>query len=297
MISESDIDALLASTNSLFQNIYSFDCTGHSMPGKTHRGAAIAHQDVLERRADFSRELRNTMSAWVYSKKKYQQILSQELIERNQDLQNAVSHINALVAEKFRKGFPQGQFGELLLFNLIQHYFRAVPLLRKMPLTTNPAVERHGADAIHFRPSNTQNIVFIGEAKSYSSSYKFKTALDDAITSILKTFNGISTELGLYVYDDFIDETLQAVARQIKTNTLPNVVYELVCLVSFTETDKKKNGATQNEIEDSIQKVVNEHLTKHQTSYGSLDQVTLGKIHFVILPFWDFDKLLEEFNL
>lgn len=64
------------------------------------------------------------------------------------------------MALKFRKGCPQGQYGELLLFNFIQHFFKAAPLLRKMPITTNPGLERHGADAIHYLDNGDEQIFF-----------------------------------------------------------------------------------------------------------------------------------------
>lgn len=266
------------------------------MPGISHRGAAVAHQDTLERKDDFLRELKNTMCSWVYSKKKYNEIFQIELHERGLDIQNASSHLQSLVREKFRKGYPQGQFGELLLFNLLQHFFKAAPLLRKMPITTNQAIERHGADAIHFRPSNGKNVIFLGEAKTYSSRYKFKAALDDAIESILNSLENFSNELNLYVYDDFIEENLQEIASQIKRNKLANVVFELVCVISYQESDKNKDGKSQVEIEKSIEDSVRSHLIKHQDGYKHLDQTKLGKVHFVFCPFWDFDKLLNGFD-
>ena len=296
MISEADIDSLLVCTDPLLHNVYTFDCSGHAMPGKSHRVAAIAHQDVFERRVDFLRELRNTVSSWVYSKKKYTQLYNDELAARGYDVQNVASHIQSLISEKFRKGYPQGQFGELLLFNLLQHFFKAAPMLRKMPITTNPSVERHGADAIHFRPSGGKNIVFIGEAKTYSSKYKFKNALDDAVESILKAAIGFASELNLYVYDDFIDEDLREVAAKIKRNTLEDVVFELVCIVSYSENDKSKTGKTQREIEECIEKCVVGQLNKHAAAYSHHDPIAFGKIHFVICPFWDFGKLLEGFD-
>lgn len=296
MVTEAEIDALLASTDSLLLNVFTFQCTGHSMPGTSHRGAAVAYQDILERKDDFLRELKNTMCSWVYSKKRYNDLFQAELKERGWDVQNAGAHLQTLARQKFRTGYPQGQFGELLLFNLLQHYFRAVPLLRKMRITTNPGLERHGTDAIHFRPANGQNFVYLGEAKTYSSKYKFKSALDDAVESMLNSFAKFSTELNLYVYDDFIEDELQEIAGKIKRNTLPNVVYELVCIISYEENEKKKAGKGQAEIEASIRNAVDSHILKHQGDFAHLDQVSLSRIHFIFFPFWELDKLLSEFD-
>lgn len=295
VLSETQVDALLANTAELFLNIYSFACSGHSLPGKSHRGAAIAHQDIRERREDFIRELRNTMCSWVFSKAKYEAIFRRTLELRNQDMQNATSHIQALVSEKFRKGFPQGQFGELLLFNFIQNVFKAPPMLRKMSITTNAAIERHGADAIHYRPIAGRNLVFLGEAKSYSSKYKFGEALSASVESALNTLENLSSELNLYVYEDFVDEPLRDIARQIRENALPNVVFELVCIVSYAETSDKA-GANQAEIESKIEAILNERLKTHSALLSGKDPLVLQRIHFICLPFWNFDALLMEFD-
>lgn len=56
MLAEVTSDAPLAATESLFDYMYSFDC--HTpMAGSSHRDAATAHQDILERKSDFLREL------------------------------------------------------------------------------------------------------------------------------------------------------------------------------------------------------------------------------------------------
>lgn len=297
MVTETEIDKLLATTASLLDNVYTFNCSGHKMPGKSHRGAAVAHQDTLERRNDFLKELKNTMCSWVFSKQKYNELFRIEFEERGQDIQNASSHIQSLVAEKFRKGHPQGQFGELLLFNLLQHFFKAAPILRKMSITTNPAIERHGSDAIHFRPINGKNVVFLGEAKTYASRYRFKVALDDSVESILKAYANFSNELNLYVYDDFIENDFFEIARQIKINKLPNVVYELVCIISYQENDKKKNGESQQEIEKAIEKAVNSNLLNYQNDYSHIDPNAISKIHFILFPFWELESLLNGFDL
>jgi hypothetical protein len=289
------IDKLLATTEQLFNNVYAFECTHHSLPGKSHRGVSITHQDLNERRRDFLDELKNTMSSWVYSKAQFNKILNQAMKERG-DQQNAVSFMQQLVKQKFRKGYPQGQFGELLLFNLIQHYFRATPLLRKMPIQTNPAIERHGADAIHYRPENGIHTIYLGEAKSYSSKYKFAQALRESVDSVLKSHQNFQTELGNFVYEDFIDEELKETARQIKNNTLAPMQIQLVCIVSYDETSIK-TGNTEAEIKASIVKVVTDRILAFDTAFFTgLCNVTLGRLHLFVMPVWDFKGLLDDFE-
>lgn len=296
MITEKELEDLLASTDALFSNIHCFSCKPIKRPGKSHTGAAVTYQDIKDRSEDFARELRNSMCSWVYSKKKYREIFDTELKSRNLDVQNAASHIQSLVAEKFRAGFPNGQFGELLLFNFIQHIFKAPPLLRKMPLTTNPAIERHGADAIHYRPLRPNgHLVLLGEAKTYTSKYKFNVALADAIESVLASFNNFQNELGLYVLDDFVDESLRDAANGIKNNKLAGVKYELVCVVSYSETESN-DGPDEAAIKQAIQDIVDSRMSSFPTDSLSGSVNVLSRIHYIVMPFWDLDKILEKFG-
>ena len=92
------------------------------------------------------------------------------------------------VKSKFRMVKPQGQFGELLLLNFLQHIFRAAPLLRKMSITTNPGLERFGADAIHYRPMGKEHVFYIDESKCYETKYRFNEAFKKSLESILKSY-------------------------------------------------------------------------------------------------------------
>jgi hypothetical protein len=146
---------------------------------------------MQEYRDEFCREIVNTIPEWVYSQKKAAAVLD-TLISEGRSQQNAQTALTTLTFEKFRnsrkeKLLIQGQFGELLLFNFMQSFFKCVPLLRKMPITTSVEMERFGADAIHYKYSGDKNLFYLGEAKTYSSKYQFNTAIADAIGSIIKT--------------------------------------------------------------------------------------------------------------
>jgi len=296
MLTTQQIDKLLTNSDDLFANIYSFSFSPNALPGKSHIGISISHQDQLELRDSFVRELKNTMCNWVYSKSRYNDLFNREFEKRNKDAANASSQIQQLARDKFRKGHPQGQFGELLLFNLLQHQFSAPPLLRKMPLTTNPAIERHGSDAIHYRPSNNVHQLYLGEAKSYKSNYSFKKAIDDAISSILTAYENFHTELGLYTYDNFIEEPLREIAEGIKENKLAPITFDLVCIVSYNET-KKKDGYSQAEIEQKIKDCLSKRLDKYTLpSIDSKKSTYLNKLHFIIMPIWDFETILDGFQ-
>lgn len=206
-------DHLLTNTESLINQIFWFQQTITKPKAASHRGVAIKYVDVKEMRQGFIRELKSTAMSWVYSKKKYAQLLHDELPKRGGDVMNVQGYLHEVADQKFRKGCPQGQFGELLLFNFIQHFFKAPPLLRKMPITTNPGVERHGADAIHYHETQDAKTFILGESKCYLSRYQFNAALKQVLFR-----HGIEGEsrlknVGLYIDQQLLKNTLKVLSE------------------------------------------------------------------------------------
>lgn len=293
---EEKIKSLLTNVDSLINHTchFTFDLT--KPEGKTHKGVCVNYTDLQERRSDFLRELKNTVCSWVYGKDKYNNLFRKELEKRGYDYQNASSHIDSLARDKFRKGIPQGQFGELLLFNFLQYFFKAPALLRKMPLTTSRGHERFGADAIHYRKSDTENIIFIGESKAYKSNYKFKQAFTESLSSIIGTYNSLQEELLLYTYDDFIDPQLQDVAEKLKDGELENVRYELVCLISYHEL-KSPLAECEKEIKKNLENIILEKFSSLDSDVTKdISRPLIQRIHYIVFPFWDFDGMLEGFD-
>ena len=192
-ITQDNIKQALSSTKGLFNHIFWFKQDFGLLPKKEHIGSAINYNDIKERRDDFLQELTYTITSWVYNNQKQSKIFQERLDET--DLANATAFLTDLARSKFRADRPQGQFGELLLFNFIQYFFDAAPLLRKQPITTSARLERFGADAIHFKKEDSNNVFVLGEAKCYKSKYKFNSALEDALQSITNTYANFEKEL------------------------------------------------------------------------------------------------------
>lgn len=288
------MDHLLTHTDAFLNHVYWFKQDLKLQPSKDHIGSAINWTDISDRKSDFLRELVNTVSAWVYNKTKAKSIVDQRYLETS-DFANAATFLTTQAFSKFRKGHPQGQFGELLLFNFIQHFFRAVPLLRKQSITTSTGHERFGADAIHYSNANGHTF-YLGESKCYESKYQFKSAFETSLSSIVTTINSLNSELDLYVYDDFIEPELETIAKQYKANTLTNVSFELVCIVAYHETNKI-TGANENEIKASIKSIIEERCSNIEANlYSAVEKRLLDRINYIIFPIWGLDILLDEFQ-
>lgn len=190
----------------------------------------------------------------------------------------------------------QGQLGELLLFHFIQRLQGAVPLLRKMKITTSPEHERFGADAIHFKYEKEKPIIILGEAKTYTSNYKFNQAFEDAITSILKTYDNHRKEINLYVHEDFLEPEMNKIAEQYINNKLENVEVHLVCIVVYNETSDIKG----NNREEIIQKITNVIENKYANfDKKKIDTETnsiLKRITYIVFPIWKLDELAKTFQ-
>ena len=250
MITEKEIENRIINNDALFNNIFVVQQKFDIVPEDTeHIGTSIAYQDLTELRDEFICELYDTIVDWVYSSDKYAEIKN-AAISKGKTEQAANSEVQRKAHQKFRgdrdsdKLLVQGQLGELLLFHYIQRFQRAIPLLRKQKITTSKGHERFGADAIHFKMENNKPIIILGEAKTYTSKYKFKDAFIDAIDSILETYYSHRKELYSYLHEDFLDDKMNDIAEKYLINTLDNVEVHLVSIVVYNET-KKLNITSQ----------------------------------------------------
>lgn len=294
-ISEDDVKKILTCTKKLVSNMFWLKQDLSIEPDKEHYISAIDYVDIMERREFFLQELVSTVTSWVYSKNKVKSLIDERLKEVDGDLGNAATFITTLSFSKFRPGHPQGQMGELLLFNLLQAYFDSAPLLRKQSITTSKGHERFGADAIHYRKEGNNHVMVVGESKCYKNKYQFKAAFKTSLESIESTFNRLDSELNLYIHDDFIDDNLKDVVNDYKCNNLQNVKYELVCLIAYNENNKI-NASDEAAIKESILNIIKERCSSlERTTFDFIDKSVLSRINYIIFPIWDLDALLDEF--
>ena len=256
---------------------------------------------MQELRDNFVNDLFDTITDWVYSSEKYSELLKAE-IKQGKSSAAASSAVQRKARDKFRKKdnsdklLIQGQLGELMLFHFIQRYMKAIPLLRKMKITTSNRIERFGADAIHYKKENNDNIIILGEAKTYTSKYKFDDAFSESISSILSSYDNFRTELGLYTHEDFLDEELDLVAEQFLNNTLENTRIELVCIVTYHET-KKLRITNQNDIHKQIEDILKSRFKSYDNRLIDIEgKPILNRITYIVFPIWDLDKLAKKFQ-
>lgn len=299
-MTKEDIKTRLINNDALFKNIYVVEQQFDIVPeDRKHYGAAVSYQDIMELRSDFLEQLIDTVVDWVYSSEKYAD-LKAKFIESGKSEGAAASQVVRKAKEKFRRGddklLIQGQLGELLLFHFIQRFKGAVPLLRKMSITTSAEHERYGADAIHYKIENGKNVIVLGEAKAYTSEYQFSSAFKKAIDSILDTYKKFRSELGLYLHEDFLDKDMDIIAEGILENTLPNVEVELVSLILYSEM-KTISGTNEGEIKEQIKNIIqNRYKAFDNEKIPIKDNPILRRITYIVFPIWKFEELATEFQ-
>lgn len=295
-----DPKAMFNCTKMLMQHVYYVQQSFNLLPDKHHYGTCINYIDLQESRDEFCEELINTVPDWVYAQKSAGSVLDRLLQDGRSNL-NAQAALLQHCMSKFRDRdgralFIQGQFGELLLFNFLQSLFKAVPLLRKMPLTTSSNMERFGADAIHYKRENGKNLIFLGEAKTYTSKYKFKHALQEALDSIINTYKKHRKELRLYVYDNFIEEQLQDIGRQYINGTLPDTEVHLVLIITYNETKSVMKQSEQQIKKDVIAIIEERGKELEREIFDIIPPELHPRFNYIILPVWKLNELIESFQ-
>ena len=300
-MTKDDIAKRLIKNDSLFSKIHVIQQQFDILPSeKEHIGACIKYQDLAEMRAEFIHELVDSVLDWVYSTEKYKKMIS-AIVTTGKSEAGANSELLRKAHQKFRTGddsqlLIQGQLGELLLFHFIQRCFRAVPILRKMTVLTSSDHERFGADAIHYKVDSEKNIIILGEAKTYVSSYQFNTAFARALDSILDTYKKHKDEINLYVHEDFLDDEMNKVAESYLNGTLDKTEVHLVSIIIYNETQKLKI-TNQEDILAQIEQIIAKRFSGFDKSKIDLEQnPILKRITYIAFPIWDLEQLAKEFK-
>jgi len=300
-MTKEDILKRLIDNDSLFNKIHVIQQRFDILPtDKEHFGACIKYQDLSEMRDEFINELVDSVLDWVYSTEKYTKMIK-TLVATGKSEAAANSELLRKAHQKFRKGdntklLIQGQLGELLLFHFIQRYFKAMPILRKMPILTSPEHERFGADAIHYKIDMDKNIIILGEAKTYTSDYKFNTAFEKSLDSILDTYKKHKNEINLYVHEDFLDAEMDKVAESYLNGTMKNVEVHLVSIITYNET-KKLNITNQADILAQIERVIRDRYYSFDNDKIDIPHnPILNRITYIAFPVWDLEQLAQVFQ-
>ncbi|WP_080831874.1 HamA C-terminal domain-containing protein [Cohnella massiliensis] len=291
-----DLDSLLSNTEAFLNTMYYVKTDQFALvPRKEHIATCINYSDLIEMRDEFVNELVSTIIQYVYSTEKQNKLL-QQFTAQGRDISAAYMKIRKLAQSKFRQTDLKGQFSELLLYNLLQYHFKAVPILRKMPITTNPNLERNGADALHIALENGKYVIYLGEAKTYDrKSYGLNQALRDSLSSIVEHYNAHRKELNLYIYEDFLPKELESIAEAYLQGSL-NLEVRLICMVTYDNKNSLTGSNREELIESTIQSIQKDIKSINIQSYDALPKYLYPRISYIIFPVNKLNDLLTDFK-
>lgn len=170
------------------------------------------------------------------------------------------------------KYLTRGEFGELILFHLLNEYYNADSLISKIYFKDSAGLPAHGFDAVHINSSS--NTLWIGESKLYEKSTSAIDALMNDLedhfnfdffktefTTILHRVNDLDIEL-----DDFTKRLINPETKIL--DKLANI--NIALFAGFTSDNFSKDYITEEEFNKRIieeieilQKRAQNKITKH----------------------------------
>lgn len=226
-------------------------------------------------------------------------------IQRRGNPKNMLDHarLNREARKLLRKIGTSGESGEILLYFLIESVLKAPQLVAKMDLKTNPKMEVHGSDGIHFAWNDEDGLldIFFGEAKLEKN---LSTAFKDALESISGFHKERLDEHELSLvtgHFKWADEKLRAkVLKYIdRQSPVPDCRYNQACLIGWSWPRYKKLYTKDRlkfleEFEDIYKKRANGIAKLVQEKF---DDFELKHLRFEVffLPFESVQAFRDEF--
>jgi len=207
---------------------------------------------------------------------------------------------------RFVKNSKTGEFGEMILFFILEVYENAMQIVNKMSIKTSGNVHYHGADSIHFGLDGKVQVLYLGESKT--SEKDFTTALVDAIDSITNFYTEEKDKFEVDLISGNLSRDMPNEIREaIKRYLDPEQPEKLTCcqthavFLGFEESyllsmEKQYCG------EELIKKVTEKYKEKIIKYIRLIEQkVSASKISdkrfcFFILPFKDLEKSRGQFS-
>jgi hypothetical protein len=306
-----DIDKLLVKTQALMEKVYEVRESFGLQPQIDHVGACINYTDLNPMTREFLSETLNLIVDFVYNVTTQDTMLSEfvktrsksaaqtNLFQKARKKFRAYADLGSMPQDSEARDLARGQFCELLLFAFLQHYYHAVPVLRKMPLVTNLNIERHGADAIHMATEDDKYVLYIGEAKSVDkqSGNNFRTSLTNAIKDGYLHYNKHRQEIDQYVYEEFVPAELETVIQDYIEGRLNDIEIRIVCLAAYQTQNCNPQKTDRQSILDEIIGTIQDSITDRwkTTLHGGIPSNIVPRFRYIMFPLEELESTISHF--
>jgi Cap4 SAVED domain len=269
-----------------------------------HRAVCITHLTLCEQTEKFANSLVRAIKPFVYSPEKLKELAESLLLEEKLPSEEIDQFITQHCSGLFRDSSVDGQLGELILYVILEQFFESIPIIRKMPITTNTELERNGADAIHLKIRNGTYELIIGEAKTYSkltnqdsnpSNQPSYRGFAESISSAIDSFKNLWNETEIYLNNNFVPDDLKNVVKAIKRKELNHSV--LICCICVYEHDSPEGNEDRENVE-IMHREAEEAIKKFCKSihYTRIPENLKPKFCLISFPVSDMNKLKEQFK-
>lgn len=190
-----------------------------------------------------------------------------------------------------------GELGELILFTLLDTYFKAPKLLSKVSLKSNSKIPVFGADAVHGQFVDGSFRLYLGESKLYT---KFKSAVPKAVDSIKNAMEKYDEEFDLLdSYMDFpgiskdVEEKLLELLDPFSEDDIRAKIYS-PCFIGFAEPEMISSTNSEADFiekyTDLSKQYVNEFFEKLEAK-----GVNINESSILLLPYSCVDSMVKDF--
>jgi hypothetical protein len=270
------------------------------------RGVCIKHRSTGDMTSEFLKRMLSMITDFVYDKSMQDSITSKKLREGH-TIAQSFTELALLAENKFRKYGRelrdeekvdvQGQFSELLLFVFLQAFFDAVPVVRKMRLTTSSEFERHGFDALHLSYEDGKYHLYVGEAKTYDRKDRpLRNAVADAVEGVIEHYHRLNKELGLYIYEEFIPEEIEQIVKDYFYRRHGNFEEHLVCVCSYVQDAELEGFNPEEKNQKFLDLITQATQNMRHPIWKDSQKEYLPKIHLIMFPVNKLGDLLKRFR-
>jgi len=198
---------------------------------------------------------------------------------------------------KLSKHTAKGELGELILFTLLDVYFKAPKILSKVSMKTNPKMPVFGADGVHGQFHDGKFRVYFGESKLHA---KFKPAATDAAKSIKSAkekyedeFDLLDSFMDFPGINDEVESVLLELLNPFSEEDLSETIYS-PCFIGFSDLELISSSSTEEEFVEKYEKIACEYI-EHFFDKVENQDMSIDETALLMLPFSCVDDLVDGF--
>lgn len=232
----------------------------------------------------------------------------ESLVNKNHSLLTAAAQ-NLRLTDKEGDISKGSELAEIILYGIMKHHYKALPVVPKIFYKQNPQDNAKGADSVHIVIENeTDFSIWFGEAKFYNSIENarlgeiVKSVENSLQTEKIKKENSIITnvlELNHLISDDTLRNKIKdALSSSESIDDLKPKLHIPILLLHECEITKQQTDLTENykvEIVKYHCSRAEAYFKKQLSSFGNLHKYSQIQFHIILFPVPAKKEIVDRF--